>query len=215
MRYQGRIVTWKDEKGFGFIEPDDGGEKIFLHVTAFIHKQRRPLLNEVVTYEFKTDGKGRKQAELVKLLNEERPVQARPRRGSGSAPSMFEPAFAGIFICFLLVMKWRGELSWLVLLAYLLLSVWTFFAYARDKSAAQAGSWRISEGTLHLYGMLGGWLGAVLAQRLLRHKSQKQSFINGLRFTIIFNCFLLYIFVLNPDYFIELVSKLPASTRRY
>ena len=58
----------------------------------------------------------------------------------------------------------------------LLLSIFTYLTYARDKSAAQAGNWRVSENTLHLLSVLGGWSGALVAQQRLRHKTRKMSF---------------------------------------
>ena len=42
-----------------------------------------------------------------------------------------------------------------------------FVAYALDKSTARKGEWRTHEGTLHLFGVIGGWPGALAAQRLL------------------------------------------------
>ncbi len=63
-----------------------------------------------------------------------------------------------------------------VLGVYAGMSAVTFAVYAVDKSAAQAGRWRVPENTLHLLGLLGGWPGAILAQQLLRHKTQKQRF---------------------------------------
>lgn len=66
---------------------------------------------------------------------------------------------------------WKWLLAW-----YLLMSVMTFAAYAVDKSAAVRGKWRIRESTLHTFELLGGWPGALLAQKLLRHKSCKLSF---------------------------------------
>lgn len=53
----------------------------------------------------------------------------------------------------------------------------TYFLYASDKKRATGGQWRISEGTLHLFELLGGWPGAFLAQRRLRHKSAKGSYL--------------------------------------
>ncbi len=58
----------------------------------------------------------------------------------------------------------------------LLISLATFVAYASDKRRAKTGRWRIPENTLHLLSLIGGWPGALLAQRLLRHKNRKPSF---------------------------------------
>jgi len=46
-----------------------------------------------------------------------------------------------------------------VLYVYLGISMLTFAAYWRDKSAAQKGDWRIREDTLHAFSLVGGWLG--------------------------------------------------------
>lgn len=63
-----------------------------------------------------------------------------------------------------------------ILVFYIILSVVTFIVYALDKSAAEQHRWRIQEKTLHLLSLLGGWPGAWIAQRMLRHKTQKVSF---------------------------------------
>lgn len=60
---------------------------------------------------------------------------------------------------------------------YLLASLVCFAVYAIDKSAAIAGRRRISEKTLISWGLLGGWPGAIVAQRLLRHKISKTRFL--------------------------------------
>lgn len=57
--------------------------------------------------------------------------------------------------------------------AYLLMSLVTFIAFAWDKRAARLNRWRTRESTLHVLELLGGFPGAFLAQRLLRHKSYK------------------------------------------
>jgi uncharacterized membrane protein YsdA (DUF1294 family) len=76
----------------------------------------------------------------------------------------------------------------IVSVAYLVLSLVTFLLYARDKSAAQAGRRRIPERTLHVLGLAGGWPGALLAQRVLRHKSSKRRFQLTFRMTVLLNC---------------------------
>ena len=60
--------------------------------------------------------------------------------------------------------------------AYLAASTLAFAAYGIDKAAAFGGVWRIPEAFLHLLGFVGGWPGALVAQRLFRHKSRKVSF---------------------------------------
>ena len=56
------------------------------------------------------------------------------------------------------------------------MSLVAFVAFWRDKRKASRAEYRIPEKSLFTYAALGGWPGAVLAQQLLRHKSQKLSF---------------------------------------
>lgn len=70
---------------------------------------------------------------------------------------------------------------------YVAASVMTFFVYAIDKSAARRGGWRTPERTLHLLALAGGWPGALLAQRLLRHKTAKLPFRITFWTTVILN----------------------------
>ena len=44
MRYQGKIIKWNDEKGFGFVVPKGGNQPVFVHVRAFSNRQRRPVV---------------------------------------------------------------------------------------------------------------------------------------------------------------------------
>ena len=83
------------------------------------------------------------------------------------------PAFAS----FWLFVASRWQVSPMVIVMYIGLSLLTFFAYAVDKSAAINGRKRTPEKTLHLLSVAGGWLGALLAQQLLRHKCSKPSFV--------------------------------------
>ncbi|WP_328747691.1 DUF1294 domain-containing protein [Geomonas anaerohicana] len=74
-----------------------------------------------------------------------------------------------------------------LLYGYLLASVAAFLLYVLDKQAAGAGRRRIRERTLHLAALCCGWPGAVLAQRLLHHKTQKGSFLVVFRLTVLAN----------------------------
>lgn len=82
------------------------------------------------------------------------------------------------------------NISWPLLgfaVAYAGLSVITFVVYAIDKSAARRKGPRTPERTLHLLALAGGWPGALLAQRWLRHKSAKASFRRVFWVTVVVN----------------------------
>jgi len=57
-----------------------------------------------------------------------------------------------------------------------LASTLCFAAFGLDKRYAVRGQRRIRERTLHLFALGGGWPGALLGQRVFRHKTQKLSF---------------------------------------
>jgi len=59
---------------------------------------------------------------------------------------------------------------------YVVVSVLAYVTYAIDKQAAIKQRRRVSEKSLHLLGLLGGWPGGLFAQQRLRHKTQKTAF---------------------------------------
>lgn len=83
----------------------------------------------------------------------------------------------------------------LLFLVYQFISVnlVTFLAYWLDKRAAQKGAWRIPEKNLHQLEMLGGWSGALLGQRILRHKNKKKSYQAEFWFVIIMQVGFVYV----------------------
>lgn len=64
-----------------------------------------------------------------------------------------------------------------VLAIYAAMSALAIALYAADKRRARLDAWRISETTLHVVELLGGWPGALLAQRVFRHKLQKAGYM--------------------------------------
>jgi uncharacterized membrane protein YsdA (DUF1294 family)/cold shock CspA family protein len=182
MRYQGKVTNWKDEQGFGFITPNGGGKQVFVHIKSFSNRQRRPVSHEIVTYELKTDVNGRLSAESVRFLGE------RMQSATSSERSKMPFVLTAVFLVFVVGVFLSGMLPIAVLVLYVVASAITFVAYAFDKSAARNDQWRTQESTLHFFALLGGWPGALAAQRLLRHKSKKPSFQFVFWMTIVFNC---------------------------
>ncbi len=188
MRLKGKITQWDDEKGFGFIEPMLKGDRVFLHIKGLQSKRRRPVVGEVVTYSVNKDSKGRLQAQSVTFAGE------KLRLKKAKSGSVIPLLMVMLFFTGLLLTLWLNKLPTYIALGYLTLSIFTYLSYWLDKRKAQSGSWRTPESTLQLLSLLGGWPGALLAQRYLRHKSQKKSFLWQFWLTVVLNVFaLLYI----------------------
>ncbi|MBS1129968.1 MAG: Cold-shock protein DNA-binding:Protein of unknown function [Proteobacteria bacterium] len=184
MRLQGRITSWKDDQGYGFITPNGGGEPVFLHIKAFTRRQPRPVGEEIVTYELQQDKRGRWRAESVEFVR----GTGRKRVVAERGPSRWPLALVGLFFAFLGASTLTGKMHPLLFAFYAGISISTFIAYLLDKSAARNGNWRTQERTLHLLALVGGWPGALLAQNRLRHKTAKDSFLMIFWTTVLLNC---------------------------
>jgi cold shock CspA family protein len=62
---KGNVCQWKEDKGFGFIQPDDGSDKLFFHVSSVKTNARRPQVGDIVLYEPMRDSQQRLQAKGV------------------------------------------------------------------------------------------------------------------------------------------------------
>lgn len=59
---RGVLKTWKDDRGFGFIQPDNGDKDIFVHISALKGMARRPLRGDVLHYQVGEDAGGKFKA---------------------------------------------------------------------------------------------------------------------------------------------------------
>lgn len=91
------------------------------------------------------------------------------------------------FLAVLLVLAVTATIPWWLVGWYLLINAITFAIYAKDKQAAQTGQWRTPEKSLHVLAVAGGWVGAMLAQTYLRHKSKKTEFRVVYYLTVLLN----------------------------
>ncbi|MGC3982064.1 MAG: cold shock and DUF1294 domain-containing protein [Steroidobacteraceae bacterium] len=191
MRFKGTLIDWKDDRGFGFIEPAEGGQRIFCHLNAFEVRVRRPMAGDRVTYEVGKDAQSRVSATKVRPAGfEEARYQSNigsrrnPKAGHTSSTRSASALISLIATCIAILiylsavvaLAVAGRVPFFVPLIYIVMSGLTIFAYAFDKSAAMNDHQRTPEQTLHLMELLGGWPGAWIAQQLFRHKSRKMSF---------------------------------------
>ena len=62
---KGKIDQWNDDKGFGFIKPDNGSEKIFFHISSVKTNSRRPKIGDIVLFDSIRDKQQRLKAKSV------------------------------------------------------------------------------------------------------------------------------------------------------
>jgi uncharacterized membrane protein YsdA (DUF1294 family)/cold shock CspA family protein len=187
MRYQGKITTWKDDQGFGFITPNGGGKDIFIHFKSFTNSRKRPIGNELVSYQVATDAKGRLNAAEVLYVGDsnDRPITI----GKSAYPVYFALIFLTL-MCFAVFLK---TMPLYILVFYASTSLLTFILYSADKRAAKNGTQRTPESTLQLLSLAGGWPGGLFAQRIFRHKSTKKSFQFIYWGAVLFNIAVLFV----------------------
>ena len=62
MQIEGTLTHWQDDRGFGFIQPIEGGEHVFVHIKAFKSLRGTPALNQQVLFQVETTAQGKKRA---------------------------------------------------------------------------------------------------------------------------------------------------------
>lgn len=196
MRDQGRLVEWFDEKGYGFIQPNDPAkDRVFLHIKDFAKQGPRPLVGCALDYQVMLDERGRYKAQQVMYLKASQTKTGKPQKKSSSVQSTqkMQPMqlFCAAYIVSLALLSLVGWLSGIVVLLVMVMNIMSYWFYAQDKEAAQLGNRRVPENTLHVLSFLGGWPAAWLAQQKLRHKTQKQPFRQIYFCTIAFNIILI------------------------
>ena len=206
MRDQGRLVEWFDDKGYGFIQPNDASkDRVFLHIKDFARQGPRPIVGCALEYTVLLDGDGRFRAQQVMYLkaSQTQKILPKPKNVNGQQQKLRPMQIACIaYILALAVFTILGMLSGMVLLFISITNALTYWLYAQDKEAALLGNRRIPEQSLHILSFLGGWPTAWLAQERLRHKTQKQPFRKIYFCTIALNI-LLILWLISPLNFIK------------
>ena len=161
----GRIVSWDRDKGYGYLDAE--GQRVFLHRREFAEHHKSPETGDVIVFDLGTDRHGRTCA--TKALHHNDGGRIRSVHVVLLAALLVAPAIA----------TWRIAQEYhvqIILGWYAGASALTYFVYWDDKMRARSGAWRARETTLHVFELAGGWPGAFLGQRRLRHKSSKLTY---------------------------------------
>ena len=158
-----KIVEWDNQKGFGFLQV--GERRLFLHWRDFAERHKRPAVGDAIRFTCGVDAKGRTCAKNAVHVND-----------GGRITVLAVLVLACLLVLPVIALHRRGvDLRWVGAYAGVIGAV-SYGSHAVDKRRARAKEWRISEAGLHLTEVLGGWPGAFLAQRRLRHKCSKGSY---------------------------------------
>lgn len=177
----GKLTKWKDERGFGFIQPVDGSQEVFLHISEVKDATRRPQENDTIYYHCVVDSDGKVRACNAFILGARNKSASLSNRAKLSDTLVSSFPMIEVVLLSLLPLVGAIHFTWMTrnpfpLVLYSVMSLVTYFLYADDKSRVQQNDWRTSEQTLHLCELAGGWLGGFIAQRVLRHKNKKESY---------------------------------------
>jgi uncharacterized membrane protein YsdA (DUF1294 family)/cold shock CspA family protein len=184
MSDEGELVEWDDDRGFGFIRPDGGGERLFVHIKSIRRMVNRPRIGDRVSYNVGTDRDGRAAAVGAEItganpLNRDassRGASPQPRSELPSGATLRLGAAGAVVALVVLDALLLAATLRALPLVYLGAGVVSIAAYWLDKNAAGANRWRIPEQTLHLIDLCFGICGGLVAQALLRHKTSKPQF---------------------------------------
>ncbi|MEV8254200.1 DUF1294 domain-containing protein [Rhodoglobus sp. NPDC076762] len=191
-RREGALASWNDERGFGFIEVDDGpvttsaggsSDRLFAHISAFPPRDSRPTPGERISFVVEQTREGKLRARSIRYLS----ASGRPLRSTRRRTGAMSYVVLATFAVAISIVTAIGALPWIFAALYLVMSVITYASYASDKKAAQTRQWRVTESALLGLGLFGGWPGAILAQQRLRHKTQKPMFRQAFWGTVVLN----------------------------
>lgn len=120
-RIDGKLKSWNEDKGFGFITPLNGGQDVFVHISNYPRRGGKPVVGELLSFEVTLNADQKKKA-----VNVQRPGQPHEkadslrkpsspgRRGGSYLGTGISIAFIGVLIyfgCQALVPRFKGITS--------------------------------------------------------------------------------------------------------
>ncbi|MCV2356125.1 cold shock domain-containing protein [Paucibacter sp. B2R-40] len=113
MRFEGSLAVWHIDRGYGSVVPDQGGQALFIHVSAFPPEGPQPVVGERLSFEIVTGRNNQKQATRVQRLKSSPVVSAAmaPSRSHGRRPPLKSERPGLVFVLLGLAVA-AAVLSW-------------------------------------------------------------------------------------------------------
>lgn len=107
MRFIGKLKTWDEGRGFGFITPSEGGQDVFVHISA-LPRGRAPMAGDLLSFEVALNPEGKKKAVEVRPMGA--PSVTKP--GDASARVRHRPAPPRSMFSRMVVVATLGLAGW-------------------------------------------------------------------------------------------------------
>lgn len=65
--FKGKLKRWNDDRGFGFIVPENGNGEVFIHISALKNMSRRPAVGDVILYQLQIGNDGKSKSVNAKI----------------------------------------------------------------------------------------------------------------------------------------------------
>jgi cold shock CspA family protein len=142
----GKLTKWNDDRGFGFIQPIDGNQEVFLHISEVKDATRRPQESDTIYYHCVVDSDGKVRACNAFILgarNKSAPLSA-PAKPSNTLGFSFP--IIQVVLLSLLPLGGAIHFTWITrnplpLVLYPVMNLVTYILYADDKSRAKRKDW--------------------------------------------------------------------------
>lgn len=162
--WTGRVSEWKADKGYGWLLWEK--KRVFLHRRDLGDLRGELVVGETIRFTLGQDAQSRPCATNAVAVS----------GGHGGIGLLSLLVLSALLVLPGIALQKSGVEVWKAVAAVVAVSLVTYSVYASDKSRARRRQWRVPESQLHLLEFLGGWPGAWLAQRSLRHKCSKASY---------------------------------------
>lgn len=83
-RIDGKLKTWNEDKGFGFITPLNGGQDIFVHISSYPRRGGKPVVGEALSFEITLNADQKKKAVNVQRLGQPHGKSSSQRQSNSS-----------------------------------------------------------------------------------------------------------------------------------